>query len=111
MYILFMCSGWIWRWPKEEESRKERKKRIKTAAKKRTAEAGTPFEPLVPETRISISALEDVSLFSIQSSEEKFRPDLDRDLADVKAEAREVVPMVSGNENNKDMCLIIRRKF
>lgn len=77
-----------------KEQRKENK-RIKTAAKKRTAEAEAPFEPLVPETRITISAIEESTLFAIQSTEEKFRPDLDRDLSDIKTEARGVVPMVS----------------
>lgn len=85
-----------------EEQRKE-KKRIKTAAKKRTAEVGVPFEPLVPEMRIIISTLEDSALFSIQSSVEKFRPNLDLDLSDVKVEAREVVPMVSGKYSSEDI--------
>lgn len=35
------------------------KKRVKTAARKKTAQAETPFEPLVPEMQITISAVED----------------------------------------------------
>lgn len=35
------------------------KKRIKSPARKKTTPAETPFEPLVPETRITISAVED----------------------------------------------------
>lgn len=45
-----------------KEQRKE-KKRIRIDAKKRTAEAGATFEPLVPEMRIIISTLEDSALF------------------------------------------------
>lgn len=88
-----------------KEQRKE-KKRIKTTVKKRTTEAGAPFEPLVPKMRITISAVEDVALFAIQSSEDKFLPDLDRNLSDVNTEAREVVPMGSRRYNSKHMCCL-----
>lgn len=77
-----------------KEQRKE-KKRKKTASKKRAAKAKVPFEPLILETQITISTLEESTMFAIQSTEEKFHPDLDRDLSDVKTEAREVLPMVS----------------
>lgn len=49
----------------------------------------------MPETRITISTIEKSILFAIQSTEKKFRPDLDRDLSDVKTEVRELVSMVS----------------
>lgn len=90
-----MCSGWIWRRVKEnkdknilpslpppppenanvpeteienpaKEQRKEKKKRIKTAAKKRIAKAEIPFQPLVTETRITISVIQEFMLFAIQ---------------------------------------------
>lgn len=54
-----------------------------------------PFEPLVQKTSITISTMEESTLFIIQSMEKKLRPYLDRDLSYVKIEAREVVPMVS----------------
>lgn len=63
-------------------------------AQKKTVEEET-FEPIVPETWITISALEEATLLAIQSTEEQLRPDLDRDLTETKAEARNVVPMVS----------------
>lgn len=84
-----------------KEQRKA-KKRIKTAAKKKSSEAEAPFEPLVPETRITISTMEEATLFAIQSTEEQLRPDLDRDLTEIKAEARCVVPIVSENSNTKE---------
>lgn len=83
------------------KEQKKAKKRIKTAAKKKTPEE-EPFNPLVPETRITISALEEAALFSIQSTEEKFHADLDRDLTEIKAEARNVVPMVRKNNHYQD---------
>lgn len=70
-------------------------KRVKKAAKKKITDEKIPFKPLVLETRITIYTMEEFTLFAIQSTEGKCRPDLDRDLADVKAEARGVVPVVS----------------
>lgn len=71
------------------------KKMTKSATKKKTTLAEAPFEPLVPETWITISAVEDATLFVIPSTGEKFFPDLGCDLADVKADAKCVVPVVS----------------
>lgn len=68
------------------------KKRMK---KEKTTLGETPFEPLVPETRIIISVLEDAMLFLSQSTEGKFCLDLDRDLVDVKADIKCMVPAVS----------------
>lgn len=82
------------------ETRKN-KKRVKMAAKKKTPESET-FEPLVPETRIVISALEEATLFTIQTTEEHLRPDLDRDISEIQADARDVVPMVRGNTLKKN---------
>lgn len=45
---------------------------------------------------ITIAAKEDATLFTIESTVENFYPDLDRDLADVKADAKYLVPAVSG---------------
>lgn len=97
------------------KEQKKNKKRIKTVAKKKTP-GEESFEPLVPETRIVISALEEATLFNIQSTEEKFHADLDRDLSEIKAEARNAVPMVrkiySTKVNKKKKVIpILTQKF
>lgn len=91
-----------------QEPRKEQrkpKKRVKNAARKKSFEAEAPFEQLMPETQITISTMEKATLFTIQSTKEKLRFDLDCDLTEIKAGARCVVPMVSENYNTK------KRKF
>lgn len=57
---------------------------------------------MVPETRITISTMEEATLFAIQSTDEKLCHDLDRELTEVKAEARCVVPVESENCNTKE---------
>lgn len=49
---------------------------------------------MVPEMRITISVLEEATLFVIQSTDEQLRPDLDCDLTEIKAEKISVVPLV-----------------
>lgn len=70
----------------------------------------TQFELLVPETRITISTMEEAMLFIVQSIDEKLRPDLDRNLTEVKAEARCMVLVVSENYNIKERELVYKEK-
>lgn len=84
-----------------EKEQKKNKKWIKTTAKKKAPKEES-FDPLVPETRIVISTLEEVALFNIQSTKEHMQPNSDSDLTEIKAEARNVVPMVRKNIQYQD---------
>lgn len=73
--------------PNPGNDQRKAKKRVKTMAKKKITYTEIPFEPLVLEMRIVISTMEESTLFVIQSTYERFCPDLDRNLSDINTEA------------------------
>lgn len=71
------------------------KKLVKTAAKKKTLQVELTLDLIRLETRIIVAIDNEASLFAIELTEEKFCPNLDRDLADVKINVKFLVLAVS----------------